>query len=163
MGLTIAQMKLSPSARKGAEWVLARHPGIVFTSGRRDVLDQARVMAQNTVRYGRGWILTTYKPSPIIDTLHGWLVDHADILETQVIATGFYDCLLACHSGQLTTLSRHLTGDAWDAAWPGDEKGEQIVRDIQIHMPVEYGLHRVIDREGGLRIIHAQFAPSVEV
>lgn len=163
MPLTIAQMKLSPNARRGAEWVLARHPGTVFTSGRRDVLDQARVMAANTVKYGRAWILKTYKPSPIIDTLHSWLQDHPDQREAKQIAHGFYECLMACHSGDLTKLSRHLTGDAWDADWPGDDDGERICKDIQINMPVEYRLDKVIDREGGLRLIHAQFAPSIEV
>lgn len=163
MGLGIAQMKLSPNARRGAEWVLARHPGTVFTSGRRDVLDQARVMAANTVKYGRAWILKTYKPSLMIDSLHGWLEDHPAVSEPKEIMYGFYECLMACHSGDLARLSRHLTGDAWDAAWPGDDDGERICKDIQINMPVEYQLDKVIDREGGLRLIHAQFAPSIEV
>lgn len=163
MILTIAQMKLSPNARRGAEWVKARHPSTVFTSGRRDVLDQARVMASNTVKYGRAWIIKTYKPSPMIDSLHGWLEDHPTVSDQKEIATGFYECLMACHSGDLTKLSRHLTGDAWDAAWPGDVDGERICFDIQLNMPVEYQLDKVIDREGGLRLIHAQFAPSIEV
>ena len=161
--LTIAKMQLSPNARRGAEWIRDRWPKLVFTSGRRDALDQARVMAHNTVKYGRNWIVSTYKPSPIVDTLNGFLLDRPELVDTQSIAHGFYECLLACHSGQLTSLSRHLTGGAWDAAWPGDAEGEKIVKDIQIHMPVEYGLDKVIDREGGLRLIHAQFKPSVEI
>ena len=163
MGLTIAQMKLSPNARNGAQWVLARHPQIVFTSGRRDPLNQARVMAENTVKYGRSWIIKTYKPSLIIDTLHGWLQDHQRETQASIIAQGFYECLLACHSGDLTKLSRHLTGDAWDAAWPGETEGERICQDIHINMPVAYRLDKVIDREGALRVIHVQFEPSVEV
>lgn len=163
MSLTIAQMKLSPNARKGAEWVRSRHPGIVFTSGRRDPLDQSRVMAENTVKYGRNWILKTYKPSPIIDTLCDWLDQNPSKRDAKLITHGFYECLLACHSGHLTKLSKHLTGDAWDAAWPGDELGKQICADMQINMPVEYYLDKIIDREGGLKIIHAQFAPSIEV
>lgn len=156
-------MQLSPNARKGAEWAKARHPALVFTSGRRDVRDQARVMAKNVATYGRGWLFATYKPTPILDTLNAWLEANATVTEAKVIADGFYECLLACHSGQLTTLSRHLTGDAWDAAWPGDDEGERICQDIQINMPIEYGLDKIIDREGGLRIIHAQFAPSVAI
>lgn len=163
MGLMIAQLQLAPNARRGAEWVRARHPEIVFTSGRRDVLDQARVMAQNTVKYGRAWIEQTYRPSPMIDTLKEWLHRHDDIQETKQIADGFYACLLACHSGDLSRLSRHLTGDAWDAAWPGDAMGEAIVEDIQRNMPAEYELDKVIDREGGLRVLHVQFAPSIEI
>lgn len=162
-GLNIAQMQLAPNARRGAEWVLARYPHIVFTSGRRDVLDQARVMAQNTLRYGRGWIRATYRHSPMIDTLCGWLADHPEAATVPVMAHGFYECLLACHSGELTRFSRHLTGDAFDAAWPGDEAGEKMAADIRATMPADYGLHRVIDREGGLRVLHVQFAPSVDV
>lgn len=163
MSLRIAQLHLSLNARKGAEWVRDRYPSIVFTSGRRDPLDQSRVMATNIVRYGRTWMLKTYKPSPIIDTLCDWLDQNPSKRDATLIAQGFYDCLLACHSGQLTKLSKHLTGDAWDAAWPGDEQGDKICSDMQINMPVEYGLDKIINREGGLRIIHAQFVPSVEV
>lgn len=164
MGLTIAQMKLAPNARKGAEWVQARHPQVVFTSGRRDVRDQARVMANNVTKYGRGWLFATYKPTPILSTLNGWMEQHPTVTESKLIADGFYDCLLACHSGQLTTLSRHLTGDAWDAQWPAsDEEGERICADIETHMPAEYQMSKLIKREGALRVIHVQFAASVEV
>jgi hypothetical protein len=163
MGLTIAQLQLAPNARRGAEWVRARHPEIVFTSGRRDVLDQARVMAQNTVKYGRAWIGQTYRPSSMIDTLNEWLHQHDDIHETKQIADGFYECLLACHSSGLSRLSRHLTGDAWDAAWPGDVLGDAIVKNIVLNMPAEYGLDRVINREGGLRVLHVQFTPSIAI
>lgn len=161
--MTIPQLHLTPNARRGAEWVLARHPSIRFTSGRRDVLDQAEVMAGNVVRYGRQWVAQTYRTSPLIDTLTEWLHRHDGIRDTNTIAHGFYDCLLACHSGELTRLSRHLTGDAWDAAWPGDEVGMAIVQDIREHMPTEYQLDKVLDREGSMRIIHVQFAPSVEI
>lgn len=163
MSLTIAQMRLAPNARHGAEWVKARYPDLVFTSGRRDPLDQSRVMAENIVKYGRPWLLKTYKQSPIIDTLADWLTQNPTKVDAKTIAHGFYDCLLACHSGNLTKLSKHLTGDAWDAVWPGDEEGERICADLRTNMPVEYFLEKIIDREGGLRIIHAQFAPSVEV
>lgn len=154
-------MQLSPNARKGAEWALARHPSLVFTSGRRDVRDQARVMAKNVATYGRGWLFATYKPTPILDTLNGWLERNQAVTEPKLIADGFYDCLLACHSGQLTTLSRHLTGDAWDAAW--SDQGEAIAKDLSLHMPEEYQMTKILTREGALRVLHVQFAPSVEV
>lgn len=164
MSLTIAQMKLSPNARKGAEWVKARHPQVVFTSGRRDVRDQARVMAKNVTKYGRGWLLATYKPTAILKTLNGWIEQHPAVAEAKVMADGFYECLLACHSGELSTLSRHLTGDAWDAQWPAsDEEGERICTDIEMNMPSDFQMMKVIKREGALRVIHVQFAASVAV
>jgi len=162
--VNIDQLKLSPNARKGAEWVKARYPGLVFTSGRRDVMGQARAMAWNVAAYGRDWMRNTYKPSAVIDALYQWLDVHPQESRYKVIADGFHECLLACHSDHLMRLSRHLTGDAWDAAWPGtDAEGERICQDIRDNMPKECGLDKVIDREGGLRIIHAQFAPSIEV
>lgn len=161
--MTIAQLKLSPNARNGAEWALSRYPGLVFTSGRRDVRDQARVMASNVAKYGRTWLTATYKPTAILTTLNEWLTQNEDATDSKLIADGFYECLLACHSGDLSTLSKHLTGDAWDAAWPGNDEGERICADLRANMPVEYGLTKVIDREGTLRVIHAQFSPSVQV
>lgn len=163
MSLNIDQLRLSRNARKGAEWVRDRHPSLLFTSGRRDARDQARVMAWNVGAYGRDWITRTYRASPIIDTLNQWLAAHPTENNHRVITDGFYDCLLACHSGELTSLSRHLTGDAFDAAWPGtDAEGERICEDMRTNMPKEYGLQKVIDREGGLRVIHAQFTASAE-
>jgi len=38
MGLTIDEMSLSPNAKRAAELVLAEHPEVVFTSGRRDAM-----------------------------------------------------------------------------------------------------------------------------
>lgn len=169
MGLTIAQMKLAPNARKGAIWAQQRHPSIVFTSGRRDARDQARAMAQNCLKYGREWLFETYKrdrdgnPKPIIVTLYRWLEDHPEAMTAAQVTDGFYEAMLASHSGQLTALSRHLTGDAWDAQWPGDEAGEQIAKDIEANMPAEYFLEKLITKEGKHRVIHCQFAPSVEV
>lgn len=164
LSVTIAQMKLSPNARKGAEWAKTRHPNLVFTSGRRDVRDQARVMANNVTKYGRGWLIATYKPTPILKTLNGWLDANPSVADSKTIADGFYDCLLACHSTDLSAVSRHLTGDAWDAQWPAsNEEGERIAADIRQQMPAEYGLDKVITREGALRVIHVQFAASVEV
>ena len=163
-GLNIAQMKLSPNARKGAEWVKDRHPSIVFTSGRRDPKDQARVMAQNVAIYGIGWLFATYKMTPALKTLNAWVEANPTVKEPKLIAEGFYNCLLACHSGDLYTLSKHLTGDAWDAQWPADEaEAERICADIQANMPAEYQMTKLITREGALRVIHVQFAPSVEV
>lgn len=162
MSLTIDQLNLAPNARKGAIWAKQRHPTLVFTSGRRDVRDQARVMAQNCVRYGREWLWETYKQTRIIRTLSRWLDQHPDAVAAPQIAEGFYEALLAHHAGELATLSRHLTGDAWDAQWPGEE-GDAIAKDIEMNMPAEYFLEKIITQEGRHRVIHCQFAHSVEV
>lgn len=156
-------MQLSPNARKGAEWVQERYPEIRFTSGRRDIRDQARVMAANVARYGSGWLFATYKPSAIVRSLQRWHEEQEADIHREEIEEGFYQCLLECHTEQLNLLSKHLTGDAWDAAWPGDELGARISEDILANMPEDYQMTKLLNREGALRLIHVQFAPSVSV
>jgi hypothetical protein len=55
----ISSLDLSPKAKKAAEALLKEYPDIMFTSGRRDLADQARAMAGNVVKK-RDWIKKTY-------------------------------------------------------------------------------------------------------
>jgi hypothetical protein len=158
MGLTIAQMQLSPFARRGAEIMLAKHPGLVFTSGRRDVFDQARAMAQNVLR-DRAWLIKTYKPGPVLSTLQACVLDHPEATTVPAMADHFYEAMLAFDTEVLMRFSRHFTGDAWDAQWPGDEAAKAICADV-LSLP---HLDKLLTREGKLKLIHAQFEPSVEV
>ena len=162
--MTIDQLQLAPNARKGAEWARATFPDLVFTSGRRDTYGQARAMAWNVVTRGQNWLMQTYKPSPLLTTLQTWLSQHPEADDRDTIADGFYQVFLAAHSNDVMRFSRHFTGDAWDAAWPLEPgRGEIIVAKIRREMPKEYGLDKVIDKEGDLRVIHVQFAPSVDI
>lgn len=171
MSLLLDQMKLAPNARKGAAWVMIRHPLVVFTSGRRDTQAQARVMAKNVLLYGRGeWLLKTYKrqpngnPKPVISAMQHWINEHPDAMTVSQVADGLYQCMLAANTRDLSTLSKHFTGDAWDAQWPADDdEGERICADIEANMPPEYQMEKVIKKEGSLKVIHVQFAGSVEV
>lgn len=158
MGLTIAQMKLSPFARQGAEMMQRKYPEIVFTSGRRDVFAQARAMAQN-VLMERDWLVKTYKPGPVLSTLQMCVLDNPQAQTVPQLADLFYEAMLGFPTDVLMGFSRHFTGDAWDAQWPGEALAPAMCADV-LSLP---HLHKLLTREGARRLIHAQFEPSVEV
>ena len=56
----IEKLDLEPAARAAAYELKRLHPGVVFTSGRRDKVGQARAMASNVVK-NREWITQTYR------------------------------------------------------------------------------------------------------
>ena len=171
-GLSIAAMDLAPNARRGAELTQLAFSWIVFTSGRRDPLNQARVMADNLAR-DRTWMQVTYRPGPHLTVLQDWLDANPDQRTAEQLGQGLYGLMLAMDPALLRRLSRHFTGDAWDAQWPrtlgpagnwveNDPLG-LAVRDFILALPAELGLERVLTKEGTLKILHAQFASMVEV
>ncbi len=161
MGLSIAQMKLSRIAREGAERLQAECPWVVFTSGRRDLEDQAHAMAVNTM-HDRQWISQTY--------LHGqplqrWVDAHPEADSTERLAEGLYTVMLALPDADISKLSRHFTGDAFDVRPMQSENGlptlygEKIIAAMR-ELP---GIDKVLLKEGRLVVWHAQFISSVEV
>src|SRR6185436_16909459 len=58
----ISSLNLSAKAKTAAEALLAKHPAVVFTSGRRDLAGQASAMAGNVVKT-RDYIVKTYAAS----------------------------------------------------------------------------------------------------
>jgi hypothetical protein len=59
--MTIEEMQLAPVARQAATILHAKHPALLFTSGRRNVREQAHAMAANIVVLNdRKWIGKTY-------------------------------------------------------------------------------------------------------
>lgn len=160
MGLTIAQMKLSRMAREGAERLQAACPWVVFTSGRRDLDEQAHAMAVN-VSINRNWIRETYLHA---ESLHRWVMAHPEADTTQTLHEGLYHHLLSLPDADVFKISYHLTGDAFDVRpMVHDGKptlyGEKIL-EVMRSLP---GLDKVLLKEGGLIRWHAQFVPSVEI
>ena len=169
MGLTIAQMRLSPNAQHAAEMIFQAHPTIVFTSGRRDVRQQAEAMAVNTIRYGVGWLGQTYKNRQMVEQLEGWMEQNLEkTASVQQMTEGFYRTLVAEQSGQLIQFP-HCRGDAFDIACPRfasgqvDEQQTTLIKSIIESLPTALGLQLILTREGAHRIIHAQFNHAVEV
>jgi hypothetical protein len=168
MGLTIDEMQLSQNAKRAAQLMLSHHPTIVFTSGRRDVRDQARAMAQNTIRYGADWLGQTYKNQEMVRSLEDWIAQHMEQTASEKLMTeGFYTTLVVTQAGQFAQFP-HCRGDAFDIQCPRWESGqidEQAVLRITHTLetlPNELGLQLVLTREGAHRIIHAQFAHAIE-
>lgn len=162
-GLTIDEMRLSPNARQAAQLVLKAHPDVVFTSGRRDVRDQARVMAVNVVRYGPTWLKETYRDQRLVALLMTYVEENKDLTSSpKQLGEGFYEQLIEHYSGNLSRFP-HLRGDAFDIAWPmlGNGlidriKGDAICHTIE-RLPNILGLQMMLKREGKLDVIHAQF------
>ena len=172
MGLSIKEMKLSPNAQRAAELVLAAHPSVVFTSGRRDVRDQARAMAANTIRYGVEWLGQTYRNQEMVQQLEQWMEQNLEKTASLPLMTeGFYAALVSGQAGQFAQFP-HCRGDAFDIQCPRFESGQIDERETAAikqtieRLPVKLGLQLILTREGQHRVIHAQFnhvPESVEV
>jgi hypothetical protein len=168
MGLTIKEMQLSTNAHRAAQLVLSHHPTVVFTSGRRDVRDQARAMAENTIRYGVAWLGQTYKNQSMVEALEQWMRDHATHTSSLSLTTeGFYATLVSTQAGQFAQFP-HCRGDAFDIQCPRFESGQideaavlRLKHTLEM-LPVELGLQLILTREGQHRVIHAQFNHAEE-
>lgn len=166
-GLTLSEMRLSPIAAQAAMIVLKLHPSARFTSGRRDVMDQARVMAQNAIRYGAGWLDLTYRDKRIVRCLMTHMEEHPEqCSDPRVLAHAFYSRLQEQFAGDLLKFP-HVRGDAFDIAWPvlsngliDRTAGELICKTIE-QLPVDFSipLDLLLRKEGRLDVIHAQFVP----
>lgn len=167
-GLSIDEMQLAPNAKRAALAVLATHPGVVFTSGRRDARAQARAMAENTIRYGVGWLGQTYRNQGMVSELEQWMEEHLDkTASKEQMGEGFYQTLIVSQAGALSQFP-HCRGDALDIQCPRcadgriDEGFVTVLRRTIQALPIEWGLQLILTREGAHRVIHAQFAHAVE-
>ena len=149
---SIDSLNLSPKARKGAELLLKQYPDIVFTSGRRDIAQQASAMAGNVV-LKRDYIKNTYSKNDASKACQKWVDDHPEATTKKAIAAGLLETFkkLGPKAGQI---SKHLTGDAFDIQPVKDkEKADAIKKSIQ-ELP---GLNKFLEKEAGLERWHVQF------
>jgi hypothetical protein len=146
----ISSLNLSATAKKAAETLLAKYPSIQFTSGRRDLEDQARAMAGNVIA-NRNWIEETYTKNDASTACQKWVDDNPDATAKAAIAAGLLKTLkdLGKKAGQI---SKHLTGDAFDVQ-PVTKDAAEIKKAIK-DLP---GCTKFIEKEGGLVRWHAQF------
>lgn len=171
-GFTIQELRLSHIAERAARLVLERHPEVVFTSGRRDLMDQARAMAQNAVTFGATWLDDTYKNKRIVHHLMTYMEENPDhCRDAKILGHHFYEQLQEHFAGDLMKFP-HVRGNAFDIAWPrlangliNRPDGERICRTIEL-LPIEYDipLDLLLRKEGRLDVIHAQFThdPTVQ-
>ncbi len=159
MGLTIAQMKLSPIASQNAELLVERHGDlIVFTSGRRDLKKQAEAMAWNVTK-DRDWIGATYLVGL---TLQDWVNHHPELVRYRELADGLYRYMLELGPDYYGRISRHLSGDAWDIDPIVDVDGHPTADGGDVIETIRSldGLDKFLTKEGRLVRWHAQFLVS---
>jgi hypothetical protein len=147
----IEALDLAPVARAAAAALKRLHPGVVFTSGRRDKVAQARAMAGNVVR-NRQWIGHTYLPSPVCAACQKWVDAHPQALTQEAIEQGLIGVFDSIGEAELGRISKHLSGEAFDVQ-PVAANAEAIKASIRALK----GLTKFLDREGGLERWHAQF------
>jgi hypothetical protein len=148
--MTIEEMRLAPAAKKAATIIKSKHPMLEFTSGRRDIRQQAHAMAANIVAlHDRKWIGKTYLAGGKLQT---WVDSHPEAGTVDALTDGLERTMTAMPENELMKISRHLTGRAFDIR-PITANAEGIKADIR-RLP---GLHRFLDREGGQVRWHAQF------
>ncbi len=149
----IEALYLSATAKSAAYQLKAAFPTIEFTSGRRDKAAQASAMASNVV-LNRNWIRQTYMDSDAIRACQGWVDQHPQVTTKADLAAGLLSVLNSLTDEQLSHVSKHLSGDAFDVQ-PVDDNADAIVqfmRDLTQRMGGKF-----LDHEGGLRRWHAQF------
>ena len=146
--MTIEEMDLAPIAKNAATILLAKHPNIQFTSGRRTKFQQARAMAGNVVK-NRKWIGQTYLAGA---KLQHWVDTHPEARTVDAITAGLAEVIQSMADEECNKISRHLTGRAFDVR-PVTANAAAIKADIRA-LP---GLHKFLEKEGGLVRWHAQF------
>jgi len=146
--MTIDEMQLEPVAKNAATILQTKHPQLEFTSGRRSIFQQAHAMANN-VAVNRKWIGQTYLAGA---KLQQWVDQHPEAKTVDAITAGLEQTMKAMPEEELLKISRHLTGKAWDVR-PVTANTAAIKADI-LKLP---GLHKFLDKEGGLVRWHAQF------
>ncbi|HEX3144195.1 MAG TPA: hypothetical protein VHQ64_09495 [Pyrinomonadaceae bacterium] len=147
--MTIDEMNLAPTAKAAAKLLLQKHPNIQFTSGRRDVQQQAHAMAGNIVKHDRQWIGNTYLKA---QKLQAWVDAHPEAVTVDQITAGLTQVMNKMPEDERSKISRHLTGRAFDVR-PLKQNAKAIKADIRA-LP---GLNKFLEKEGGLVRWHAQF------
>jgi hypothetical protein len=148
--MTIEELNLAPIAKNAATIIKSKHPELEFTSGRRDIRQQAHAMAGNIVAlHDRKWIGKTYLAGT---KLQAWVDSHPAAKTVDELTDGLQQTMNAMPEDERTKISRHLTGRAFDIR-PITANAEAIKADIR-SLP---GLHKFLEREGGHVRWHAQF------
>lgn len=151
----IEALNLSDVAKDAAYKLKASFPKVVFTSGRRDKLSQAHAMASNAI-INRNWIQETYIPSPAVSACQSWVNQNQQATAQAAISAGLVTVLNGLTDEQLSHLSKHLSGDAFDVQPIRDVTADEIVALLRNLTAAAGG--RFLDREGGLCRWHAQFS-----
>lgn len=162
--MTIEQLNLSPAALKAAQALAAACPGVQFTSGRRSLISQARAMSQSIAAEiakngSRRWIAETYLPSPVCSECQAWMDENLWAKQAPEIAQGLNNIFVRMPISEVSRISKHLSGDAFDVQPLLDKDGKVTPQGLAVIAAIKAlpGLTKFLDHEGGLVRWHAQF------
>jgi hypothetical protein len=147
-----AELDLVDYAKAAADALLAKHPEVKFTSGRRNAEEQASAMAGNVVTK-RKWIRDTYADTPQRAALQKWVDEHPKAKTKKAIAAGLLSVMNTWSDKQKGKLSRHFSGQAFDVQPVSGAAGTKIKKTIRA-LP---NLRKFLEKEGGLVRWHADF------
>jgi hypothetical protein len=147
-----AELGLVDVAKQAADLLLAAHPAVMFTSGRRSVADQARAMAGNVVQ-NRNYIRDTYADTPQRAQLQKWVDTHPAATNAPAITAGLLSVMSTWTDAQKNSISRHISGQAFDVQPVDGAAGAAIKQTIR-GLP---HLRKFLEREAGLIRWHADF------
>ena len=148
--MTIEELNLTPVAENAARLLKQKFPNLEFTSGRRDIPQQAHAMARNIVETGnRQWIAETYKAAA---NLQQWVDAHPNAKSIDEITAGLRATMEAMPEVELLKVSKHLSGKAFDIR-PVPANANAIKNFIRA-LP---GLSVFLEKEAGVTRWHAQF------
>jgi hypothetical protein len=147
----IEALDLAATAKAAAYELKKLYPQVIFTSGRRGLEDQARAMASNVVK-NRKWIQQTYQKSVVSQACQKWVDNNPTKKTKDEIATGLKSVFDSLTEAQVSQISKHLSGEAFDVqpVTKDAPKVKKIIRGLK-------GLTKFLDKEGGLVRWHAQF------
>ena len=128
-------------------------PGAVLVSGKRTIEEQAEAMAENIVA-DRNYVKQTHLPSNASRVCQLWVDSHPSITDLEGVRKGMLLVLRLMNDADLSSLSRHLTGDAFDVRPVGGIVGDRI-KAFLVALAAKYG-GRFLDREGSLVRWHWQ-------
>ena len=150
---TIEALNLNPTAKAAAHQLKRRFPSVVFTSGRRDRASQASAMASNAA-LNRKWIQQSYVVSEASIACQRWVDQNPNAKTKAAIMPGLLEVLNRFSDEQLSHLSKHLSGDAFDVQ-PVTQNADAIKQMLRTLTQQAGG--KFLEREGGLVRWHAQF------
>ncbi|MDB5677368.1 hypothetical protein [Sphingomonas bacterium] len=149
----VEELNLIEPALSGARHLKAQFPHIIFTSGARSVVDQARAMAQNIAQDRHGY-LRVYKARAEANELQAWVDAHPAATSVAAIQAGLLSVMNAWPAARQMKLSSHLGGLAFDVQPLPDGPAATAIKAAIRALP-----HcTFLEREGKLTRWHAQFA-----
>ena len=160
---------LQPQARNCALRLLIQYPFLTLTSGLRSPDSQAQAMADDIIKGGVTWLVSTYANSPVKAACVAALNELQTTPDSWNVA-GIVACLTTVFGQftplQLMELDLHMSGMAFDILPlpPTDERSTGVVTTIQADIATTNqngGDALFLPKEGKLLIYHIQIKEPI--